>query len=133
MKKGDFVWIAALLVWVLILVVPSSRALFISVTDAHPYAGGFIKFAILASMGDMLGKSGLAFFPSRAGVTAVFSEGSAGTEDFWGARHALTAALGQSRLKPLPHTCHRPPWEGLQRRVRLTPWQYAAATPARWR
>ena len=55
MKKGDFVWIAALLVWVLILVVPSSRALFISVTDAHPYAGGFIKFAILASMGDMLG------------------------------------------------------------------------------
>lgn len=23
--------------------------------------------------------------------------------------------------------------EGLQRRVRLTPWQYAAATPARWR
>ena len=55
MKKGDFVWIAALLVWVIILVVPSSRALFISVTDAHPYAGGFIKFAILASMGDMLG------------------------------------------------------------------------------
>ena len=55
MKKGDFVWIVALLVWVLILVVPSSRALFISVTDAHPYAGGFIKFAILASMGDMLG------------------------------------------------------------------------------
>ena len=55
MKKGDFVWIAALLVWVLILVVPSSRALFISVTDAHPYAGGFIKFSILASMGDMLG------------------------------------------------------------------------------
>ena len=54
-EKGDFVWIAALLVWVLILVVPSSRALFISVTDAHPYAGGFIKFAILASMGDMLG------------------------------------------------------------------------------
>ena len=45
-------------------------------------------------MGDMLGKSGLAFFPSRAGATAVFSEGSAGTEDFWGARHALTAALG---------------------------------------
>ena len=55
MKKGDFIWIAALLVWVIILVVPSSRAVFISVTDAHPYAGGFIKFAILASMGDMLG------------------------------------------------------------------------------
>jgi hypothetical protein len=55
MKKGDFLWGLALLVWVVILVVPASRVVFISVTDAHPYAGGFVKFAILASMGDMLG------------------------------------------------------------------------------
>lgn len=55
MKKGDFIWGVALLVWIVILVVPASRAAFITLTDAHPYAGGFVKFAILASMGDLLG------------------------------------------------------------------------------
>ncbi|MFL0268035.1 hypothetical protein [Candidatus Clostridium radicumherbarum] len=55
MKRGDFLWGAALLIWILILVVPSTRTAFIAVTDAHPYAGGFFKFAILASMGDLLG------------------------------------------------------------------------------
>lgn len=55
MKKGDFIWIGALLIWVAILVVPASRSTFISATDAHPYIGGFIKFAILATMGDLLG------------------------------------------------------------------------------
>lgn len=55
MKKGDFLWIVALLVWVVILVVPASRVAFITVTDAHPYAGGFVKFSILATMGDLLG------------------------------------------------------------------------------
>lgn len=28
---------------------------FLKVTEAHPYMGGFVKFAILASMGDALG------------------------------------------------------------------------------
>lgn len=37
------------------LVVPVTRIAFIIATDAHPYIGGFIKFSILASMGDMLG------------------------------------------------------------------------------
>ncbi|MFL0247354.1 hypothetical protein [Candidatus Clostridium stratigraminis] len=55
MKRGDFLWGAALLIWILILVVPATRTAFIAVTDAHPYAGGFFKFAILASMGDLLG------------------------------------------------------------------------------
>lgn len=55
MKKGDFLWTAALLAWIIILVIPDSRAAFITITDAHPYAGGFVKFAILASMGDLLG------------------------------------------------------------------------------
>ena len=55
LKKGDFLWILGLLVWVVILVVPESRAVFNAVTDAHPYAGGFIKFGILATMGDLLG------------------------------------------------------------------------------
>lgn len=55
MKKGDFLWAAALLVWVIILIIPSTREAFIAVTDANPYMGGFIKFAILATMGDLLG------------------------------------------------------------------------------
>ncbi|MBC7958273.1 MAG: Mpv17/PMP22 family protein [Vallitaleaceae bacterium] len=53
--KGDFLWAGLLLIWVLILVIPVLRTQFIQITDAHPYLGGFVKFAILASMGDMLG------------------------------------------------------------------------------
>lgn len=55
MKRGDIYWIAALLVWVVVLIVPDLRSVFIAVTNAHPYAGGFVKFAILATMGDLLG------------------------------------------------------------------------------
>jgi len=54
-KKGDFMWGAVLLLWILILAIPTSRLVFIEVTDAHPYMGGFLKFFILASMGDWLG------------------------------------------------------------------------------
>ncbi len=55
MKKGDFLWGFILLVFVAILVVPFSREAFIEVTHTYPYMGGFLKFAILATMGDMLG------------------------------------------------------------------------------
>lgn len=55
MKKGDFYWISALSIWVLILVIPVSRTAFISFTTEYAYLGGFIKFSILATMGDLLG------------------------------------------------------------------------------
>jgi hypothetical protein len=55
MRKGDILWIMALAVWVVILAVPISREAFLNYTTAHPYIGGFVKFAILASMGDLLG------------------------------------------------------------------------------
>lgn len=57
MKKiiGDFIWGALILVWVLVLVIPVSRTAFITFTSAHAYIGGFFKFFMLASMGDMLG------------------------------------------------------------------------------
>ena len=55
MKKGDFLWGVALLVWIVILVVPTSRTIFTNFTSNYPYIGGFIKFSILATMGDMLG------------------------------------------------------------------------------
>ena len=55
MKKGDFLWGLILLIWVAILIVPVSRIAFIGFTEAYPYIGGFIKFSILATMGDLLG------------------------------------------------------------------------------
>lgn len=56
MKKGDFVWILSLMLWIVILVIPTSRTIFFQVSETHPYFAGFIKFAILATMGDLLGK-----------------------------------------------------------------------------
>ncbi len=53
--QGDFIWAAVFLGTILIFAVPSSREVFIKVTEAHPYMGGFGKFALLASMGDLLG------------------------------------------------------------------------------
>ncbi|SHI53825.1 hypothetical protein [Lutispora thermophila] len=55
LKKSDFIWLSALLLWIIILVMPVSREIFMSFTSLHPYIGGFIKFSILASMGDLLG------------------------------------------------------------------------------
>ena len=55
MKKGSILWGIALLVWILVLAVPASRTMFMAATEAHPYIMGFIKFAILATMGDLLG------------------------------------------------------------------------------
>jgi len=54
-KKGDFIWGAVLIIWIVVLAIPSTRATFIQVTDAYPYLGGFFKFCILATMGDLLG------------------------------------------------------------------------------
>ncbi|HWT75368.1 MAG TPA: hypothetical protein VN258_11730 [Mobilitalea sp.] len=56
MKKGDYLWGLLLLIWIVILVIPVSRTVFFSVTEGHPYLAGFVKFAILATMGDLLGK-----------------------------------------------------------------------------
>lgn len=52
---GDLVWALLLSVWIIILVFPDTRDAFIRITGAHSYLGGFVKFFILASMGDLLG------------------------------------------------------------------------------
>ncbi|MFZ5351533.1 MAG: hypothetical protein ACOZCL_02280 [Bacillota bacterium] len=54
MKKFDFLWITVLLVIAAILIVDSTRAAFLAATKAHPYLMGFIKVAILATMGELL-------------------------------------------------------------------------------
>lgn len=53
--KGDLLWLGLLGIWLIVLIHPSSRAVFMTVTEAHPYMGGFFKFAVLATMGDQLG------------------------------------------------------------------------------
>lgn len=52
---GDIIWGVLLLVWVFVLIIPVTRTAFIGFTSEHAYLGGFIKFFILATMGDMLG------------------------------------------------------------------------------
>lgn len=54
MKLGDYAWLLALSILSAGLLVPSTRQVFISLTQEHPYVMGFLKFAILATMGELL-------------------------------------------------------------------------------
>ena len=54
MKKGDILWIAILCTFSALLAIPATHRAFIEATDAFPYLMGFIKFAVLASMGELL-------------------------------------------------------------------------------
>ena len=54
MKKGDFIWLFSLAAFVAILVAPVTHKMFVKFTTEHAYMGGFIKFFILATMGELL-------------------------------------------------------------------------------
>ena len=54
MKKGDIIWLILILAIVFFLLIPQTRDMFELATNAHPYLMGFIKFAILATMGEFL-------------------------------------------------------------------------------
>ena len=54
--EGDFFWGFILLLWILVLVIPSARSVFLYLTGTYPYPCGFVKFFILATMGDLLGQ-----------------------------------------------------------------------------
>lgn len=54
MKKGDFLWALVLVLFAAFLIVPSTHVIFMKYTAIHPYISGFIKFAILATMGELL-------------------------------------------------------------------------------
>ncbi|WDV46221.1 Mpv17/PMP22 family protein [Clostridiaceae bacterium M8S5] len=54
MKKGDFVWGLALIGFILIMVLPATHVVFVKLTTEHKFIGGFIKFAILSTMGELL-------------------------------------------------------------------------------
>jgi len=54
MQRGDVLWLLVLGAISAVLLVPTSHNLFIGVTKAHHYWMGFVKFAILATMGELL-------------------------------------------------------------------------------
>jgi hypothetical protein len=54
-NMGDIIWLAILAAVAAFLMYPPTNAVFVAQTTAHPYLMGFIKFFILASMGDWLG------------------------------------------------------------------------------
>jgi hypothetical protein len=54
LKKFDFIWAGILAAIVVFLAVPDTRHLFEAATKAHPYIMGFVKVAILATMGELL-------------------------------------------------------------------------------
>jgi hypothetical protein len=53
-KRGDLIWMTVFLIITSFLVVPNLRTQFIMTTTNHPYLMGFAKFAIMASMGELL-------------------------------------------------------------------------------
>jgi hypothetical protein len=54
LKRGDLVWLVLLAAFTSILVVPETRTAFLAATTAQPYLMGFAKFAVLATMGELL-------------------------------------------------------------------------------
>ncbi len=54
MKKGDFLWIALLIICIGYIVSPWTNELFLAQTIAYPYIGGFVKFAVFSTMGELL-------------------------------------------------------------------------------
>lgn len=70
MRRGDFLWLAALCAVSSIMVVPATHQVFISVTKEHPYIMGFGKFAVLATMGELLAiRIAMGEWKRPAGVT----------------------------------------------------------------
>lgn len=56
MRKGDFLWAVGILVWVVLLIVPETREAFERIVSRYVFTSSFVKFAMLATMGELLGK-----------------------------------------------------------------------------
>jgi hypothetical protein len=54
MRKGDFLWIGVIILVGAFIVSPLTNPIFLSMTSNHPYFMAFIKFALLATMGELL-------------------------------------------------------------------------------
>jgi hypothetical protein len=51
---GDMLWLLSLLIITAFLIIPQTQQIFIQLTSRYPYGMGFVKFAILATMGELL-------------------------------------------------------------------------------
>jgi len=54
LNRGDFVWLAVLGAFSSLLVMPATHDVFLNITKAHPFWMGFAKFALLATMGELV-------------------------------------------------------------------------------
>lgn len=79
MKKGDFIWGGVMAIILTGLALKETREAFITFTQMHALLGGFIKFSILSSMGELLaGRVGsgewkfASFFLIRAFIWGLF-------------------------------------------------------------
>ena len=54
MKALDLLWLLGITTIALFLINHDTNVMFVSATKAHPYIMGFTKFAILATMGELL-------------------------------------------------------------------------------
>ena len=69
MKKGDIIWGVILALFVAFVSLEPTHSVFMSFTSAHPYIGGFFKFALLATMGEMLVvRLNLGYFKKAPGI-----------------------------------------------------------------
>jgi len=54
LKKGDLIWLFSLAAFIAILITPVTHKMFVKFTTEYAYIGGFTKFFILATMGELL-------------------------------------------------------------------------------
>lgn len=53
-KFGTLIWVTLIAIFAAFLIIPQTHTLFVDTTKAHPYLMGFVKFAILSTMGEFL-------------------------------------------------------------------------------
>ena len=54
MKKRDILWGVVLLAVISLFIIPSTNQAIAAAGEVHPYLAGFVKFAVLATMGELL-------------------------------------------------------------------------------
>lgn len=54
MKKGDFIWGLVLIAISVFLFAPTTGKFYLAIVSSYPYLTGYVKFAILATMGELL-------------------------------------------------------------------------------
>jgi len=54
LRVGDIIWLLILAAVLAVFLAPQTRPLYEAINGEHPYAAGFVKYFILASMGELL-------------------------------------------------------------------------------